>query len=207
MSEAGDWLDLAFAQRVQRHPNAMTLATVGLGSRPSARIVLLKDLSRDQGFATFYTHYESRKAVELDRTGRAAAVLHWDELGRQIRFEGPVVRSPDAESDAYFATRSVASQINARVSAQSRPLDNLADLIARAKQQADDLGMDMTHPGPGSLDRPPFWGGYRLWIEALELWREGADRFHLRLRYERVLEQRDAHHFDSGAWSCRRLQP
>jgi pyridoxamine 5'-phosphate oxidase len=195
LSEAGNWLDLAFAQRVQRHPNAMTLATVGAGSRPSARIVLLKSFSRDQGFVTFYTHYESRKAMEIDK------------LGRQIRFEGPIVRSPPAESDAYFATRPAGSQINACVSAQSKPLVDPEELVARAKQRADELGIDLTRPEPGSVDRPPFWGGYRLWIEALELWREGADRFHLRLRYERELQQRDTHQFDPGAWSCRRLQP
>ena len=185
----------------------MTLATVDANGRPSARVVLLKNFSRTEGFVTFYTHYESRKALELESSGRAAAVLHWDKLGRQVRFEGPVVRSPDEESDAYFASRPAGSQINACISAQSSPLDDLDELVNLAKQTAAGLGVDIEQPGPGDVARPSFWGGYRLWFDALELWKEGADRFHLRLRYERELEPRDAHHFNAGEWICHLLQP
>lgn len=185
----------------------MTLATVGADERPSARVVLLKDLSSSEGFATFYTHYESRKAIEMDATGYAAAVLHWDKLGRQIRFEGPIVRAPETDSDAYFATRPLGSQINAWVSAQSRPLDSIESLVASAKEKMLELGVDADENGGGTVARPDFWGGYRLWFDALEFWQEGTDRFHDRLRYERKLTPRDQHGFDAGPWNWQRLQP
>lgn len=196
---AAEWLGEAAAVQ-KRNPNAMALASVAADGRPSVRMVLLKELAPD-GFAVFYTNYESRKARELSATGRAAGVLYWHDLGRQVRFEGPVVRSPDAESDAYFATRPVASQVNAWSSEQSRPLADLAALERRAAQVAG------THPPGQALPRPHFWGGFRLWLEAVELWVEGRDRFHERVRYERTLAARDAHTFATGQWTWQRLQP
>jgi pyridoxamine 5'-phosphate oxidase len=183
----------------RRNANAMALASVDTEGRPSARMVLLKELA-PLGYAVFYTNYGSRKATELLSTGRAAGVLYWHELGRQVRFEGPVVRSPDAESDAYFATRPLASQVNAWSSEQSRPLPNPGALEERA---AKILG---TKPD-GGLARPDSWGGFRLWLAAVELWVEGRDRFHERVRYERTLDARDAYTFDAGRWSWQRLQP
>jgi pyridoxamine 5'-phosphate oxidase len=134
-------------------------------------------------------------------TGRAAAVLYWHELGRQVRFEGPVVRSPDAESDAYFASRPLPSQANAWSSEQSRPLLDAAALEERAAKIA------ATKPTDRGLPRPDFWGGFRLWLEAVELWVEGRDRFHERVRYQRRLDARDAYTFEPGGWSSQRLQP
>lgn len=209
----GEWFDEAIRQAVQRHPNAMTLATVDTESRPSARVVLIKNLSRTEGYATFYSHYESRKSIELDGNPHAAGVLHWDRLGRQIRFEGRVVRCPDDESDAYFATRPTGSQLNAWVSEQSRPLNDLDELQRRAIDKARDLGLTADYADGKAaqravhIPRPPFWGGYRLWFKAVELWSEGKDRFHERLRYERALTAMDAYAFTTGPWSHQRLQP
>ncbi len=209
----GEWFDAAVGGAEQRHSNAMTLATVDAASRPSARIILLKKLSRREGYATFYSHYQSRKGLELERNANAAGVLHWDKLGQQIRFEGPVVRSPEEESDAYFATRPTRSQLNAWVSEQSRPLGNIAELTRRAREKASDLGLAAEQDDGGAprsgvrVPRPPFWGGYRFWFAAVELWLEGADRFHERLRYERALTPIDAATFATGPWSCQRLQP
>jgi pyridoxamine 5'-phosphate oxidase len=202
------WLAEATA-RARRNPNAMALATVDAAGRPSARMVLLKELA-PAGYAVFYTNYGSRKAGELDATRRAAAVLYWDELGRQLRFEGAILRSPVAESDAYFASRAWRSQLNAWSSEQSRPIDDLAELERRASAKAREVGV--TAPGdsppPGrSLPRPAFWGGYRLWFDAVELWAEGADRFHERLRYRRELGAAQANEFRPGPWSWQRLQP
>jgi pyridoxamine 5'-phosphate oxidase len=115
--------------------------------------------------------------------------------------EGPVVRPPDAESDAYFATRPLASQVNAWSSEQSRPLREPAVLAERAAKIAGDRAPDE------SLPRPDFWGGFRLWLDAIELWVEGRDRFHERVRYERALDARDAYTFHTGRWNWQRLQP
>jgi pyridoxamine 5'-phosphate oxidase len=115
----------------RRNANAIALASTDAAGRPSVRMVLIKDLVA-AGYLVFYTNYGSRKAAELDATGRAAAVIYWHELGRQIRFEGVVVRSPKSESDAYFATRPRQSQINAWSSEQSRPLADMAELERRA---------------------------------------------------------------------------
>jgi pyridoxamine 5'-phosphate oxidase len=183
----------------RRNANAMALASVDSAGRPSVRMVLLKELA-PLGYAVFYTNYGSRKGKELLATRRAAGVLYWHELGRQVRFEGPVVRSPDAESDAYFATRPTASQINAWSSEQSRLLPDPAALEERAAAVTSKV-VD------GQLPRPEAWGGFRLWLESIELWVEGRDRFHERIRYERRLEARDAYTFETGRWNWQRLQP
>ncbi len=202
------WLGEATA-RGRRNPNAMALATTSPTGRPSARMVLLKELAPD-GYAVFYTNYGSRKAAELEATGRAAAVLYWDDLGRQVRFEGAIVRSPSDESDSYFASRAWRSQINAWCSEQSRPIDDLGELERRAATKAKELGIEGSGDSPAQgrrLPRPAFWGGYRLWLDVLELWAEGADRFHERLRYGRELGNPTAHGFRPGPWNWQRLQP
>src|SRR5262245_22459584 len=152
---AAQWLGEAEALG-RRNANAMALASVDSAGRPSARMVLLKELA-PPGYAVFYTNYGSRKGTELLATGTAAGVLYWHELGRQVRFEGPVVRSPEAESDAYFATRPLQSQVNAWSSEQSRPLPDPAALEERAVKVAG------TKPATGGLPRPDYWGGFRLW--------------------------------------------
>jgi pyridoxamine 5'-phosphate oxidase len=201
------WLAAAYALP-RGNTNALALATVAPDGRPSARMVLLKELSA-AGYAVFYTNYGSRKARELDATGRAAGICYWPELGRQIRLEGRVLRAPAAESDAYFATRAWLSQLNAWSSQQSQPLAALQDLEESAAARAAGLGFDLAKgPPPGTLiPRPPHWGGYRLWLDALELWIEGNSRFHERVRYERQLLPRDEHAFHAGPWTWQRLQP
>lgn len=203
------WLEMA-KENGRRNPNAMALATSDARGHPSVRMVLLKGLAIADGFAVFYTHYGSRKAVELQHSGRAAAALYWEDLGRQIRFEGAVVRSPAAESDSYFATRPVRSQLNAWSSEQSQPLPDPSDLTLRASRKARELGLedDQALPaGSRPVPRPEFWGGFRLWLDAVELWVEGADRFHERLRYTRPLTPADPFAFRGGAWTHQRLQP
>jgi pyridoxamine 5'-phosphate oxidase len=195
---AAQWLGEAEALG-RRNANAMALACADTAGRPSVRMVLLKEIA-PSGYAVFYTNYGSRKGTELAATGKAAAVLYWHELGRQVRFEGSVVRSPSAESDRYFASRPLPSQVNAWSSEQSRPLPDPAALEERAAKFAG----GKTRTG---LTRPEFWGGFRLWLEAVELWVEGDNRFHERVRYERLLEARDAHSFKPGRWTSQRLQP
>jgi len=183
------WLDEAASRG--SNPWAMALASVSAGGRPSVRYVLLKALSDSEGFIVFYTNYASRKALELESTHVAAAALYWPEAGRQLRFEGAIERSPAAESDAYFATRARPSQLNARASAQSRPVESPEAVSRQLEAEARRFEREPAIP------RPDGWGGYRLLIEALEFWVEGADRCHERLRYERAGER----------WSAAWLQP
>jgi pyridoxamine 5'-phosphate oxidase len=192
-----DWLAEASALG-RPNPNALAVASVDSDGRPSVRMVLLKELS-PAGYAVFYTNYGSRKAAALDATHRAAGVLYWHELGRQVRFEGRVVRSPAAESDAYFGSRPWRSRINAWASEQSRPLADPSELDRREQRLAESLGAEPP--------RPPHWGGYRVWIDALELWVEGVNRFHERVRYERRIEPHGEHEFSAGPWTWQRLQP
>jgi len=207
------WLDAAAQQRVRPNPGAMTLATVSPQTgRPSARVVLVRGVDKHAGYVVFYTNYASRKATEIGAGGWTAGVLHWDALGRQIRLEGPAVRSPAAESDAYFASRPWRSQINAWASRQSEPLAAAAALETRARAIAarfatpDPFG-DIEPDEPPTVPRPEFWGGYRLWVAAVEFWASGRGRFHERLRFERELERSATGDYVGQAWRSRRLQP
>ena len=120
---AARWLEDAKAS-VPKNPWAMALATVSAEGRPTLRYVLLKALSTAEGYAVFFTNYGSRKAADLDSSGRAAGALYWPDAGRQLRLEGRAERSPEAESDAYFASRGRVSQLNAWASEQSRTIDS-----------------------------------------------------------------------------------
>ena len=167
---------------------ACCLATADPAGRPAARMVLLKGVDED-GFV-FYTNYTSRKAVELDANPRAALCFYWSSLNRQVRVEGPVARLPDAESDAYFASRPHGSRIAAWASKQTQPLPSRADLVARvAKYEARFLGRE--------VPRPDFWGGYRLKPERMEIWHNQPHRLHDRFLYL----------FTPDGWSRERLYP
>lgn len=170
-------------------PDAMTLATATRDGRPSARVVLLKQID-ERGFA-FFTNYESRKAGELEANARVALVLHWREQHRQVRVTGTVERLTAEESDAYFATRPRGSQLGAWASAQSRSLTDRGELEARFAE------LEAAHAGR-EVPRPPHWGGYRVVPDAIELWQGRANRLHDRVAYVRTAD---------GAWRRERLQP
>lgn len=157
--------------------NAMALATVGADGQPSLRMVLLKGYGAE-GF-TFYTNRESRKAGELETTPRAALLFHWKSLRRQIRIEGTVGRVSDAESDAYFASRSRDSQLGAWASDQSRPLADRATFEDRYE------AMRARFDG-GDVPRPPHWGGYRVVPEHIEFWIDREHRLHERRVFTRA---------------------
>lgn len=213
LSLALAWLQQASAARTQPNPNAMVLATVDARGAPSARVVLCKEIQPDQGYITFFTNYLSRKGAELAAHPRAAAVMHWDVLRRQVRIEGPVTRTTEAESDAYFTNRAWQSRIGAWASQQSVPIGSRADLEQATRRIAERFGTpsptdsDDAAPDPGKpIARPPHWGGFRLWAESCELWVEGAARLHDRARWTRTLTPVDDV-YRGGAWQVTRLQP
>jgi pyridoxamine 5'-phosphate oxidase len=180
------WLEEARA--VVGEPHVMTLATATPEGKPSSRVVLLRDL--DELGLTFFTNRTSRKGDELRANPRAAIVLHWWELGRQVRVEGSVEEISLEESAAYWATRPRGSQIAAWASPQSRPLTDRAALDARVTETEERFdGQD--------VPLPPFWGGYRLIPESIELWMHRDDRLHDRVRYTR----------EDGGWRSERLAP
>ena len=164
------WLSEAEASE-PNDPNAMALATADAGGRPSVRMVLLKGHGPN-GFV-FYTNREGRKAGDLEANPRAALLFHWKTLRRQIRIEGPVSPATDAESDAYYASRSRDSQLGAWASDQSRPLADRATFEARV---ADAAAKFEGQPVP----RPAHWGGYRVTPEAIEFWQDREARLHER---------------------------
>jgi pyridoxamine 5'-phosphate oxidase len=212
LQQAHDWLAEAWRRRPQGNPNAMTLATCTADGLPSARIVLCKDIVPRPGYVVFYTNYHSRKGRELDANPRAAAVLHWDDLRRQVRIEGIVDNAPAADSDAYFASRALESRIGAWASAQSEPVASREQLLAAVADAARRFGIaasDAAVAGGGQalVPRPPHWGGYRLWAESVELWVEGAARIHDRARWSRELVRESSGRILTGPWSVTRLQP
>jgi pyridoxamine 5'-phosphate oxidase len=209
---AARWLAEATGRAIQPNPNAMVLATADAAGRPSARVVLCKQIVPQPGYVTFYSNYHSRKGRELQANPRAAVVMHWDPLHRQLRVEGPIVRAPAAESDAYFASRNWQSRLGAWASQQSEPIGSRNELYKAVARAALRLALptppeDEQAPDPGQrIPRPPHWGGYHLWAEAVELWVEGSARIHDRVRWSRTLTPLgDA--YEAGAWSATRLQP
>ncbi|MBD8545478.1 pyridoxamine 5'-phosphate oxidase [Sphingomonas sp. CFBP 8760] len=152
-------------------PNAMALATADAAGRPSVRMVLLKGHGAD-GFV-FYTNREGRKAADLAANPAAALLFHWKSLRRQVRIEGPVTLATDAQSDAYFASRGRDSQLGAWASDQSRPLDSRATFETRFAEVT-------TRFDGGDVPRPPFWGGYVVVPQRIELWQDRAHRLHER---------------------------
>lgn len=181
------WLAEAVDARIHE-PNAMTLATADADGMPSARTVLLKGV--DGGGFTFFTNYDSRKARELDANPHAALVFLWHALERQVTVAGSVARVPDEESDAYFHSRPLGSQLGAWASRQSNVIPDRA-VLERARADAEAMVVD------GTIPRPDFWGGYRLTPHRIELWQGRPNRLHDRVQYRHV----------DGAWVQERLSP
>jgi pyridoxamine 5'-phosphate oxidase len=201
-----EWLENAKTADVLPNPDAMTLATANELGSVSARVVLCKQLVLKPGYLVFYTNYESTKGADIDAGSRVAGVFHWDALNRQVRIEGVAVRSPEDESDMYFATRDKESQIGAWTSAQSQPLVSREELKDKHVATARKLAELQDESGKIKIARPPFWGGYRIWIDSVELWCRGAARLHDRGSWTRPLEALDKG-FKVGNWACVRLQP
>jgi pyridoxamine 5'-phosphate oxidase len=181
-----EWLEAAGASE-PNDPNAMALATVDSEGVPDVRMVLLK--GHDANGFVFFTNFESAKGRELLAHPKAAVVFHWKTLRRQVRARGPVTEVTAAEADAYFATRSHGSQIGAWASQQSRPLASRATLEEAAARYAAKY--------PGDVPRPPYWRGFRLALDEIEFWHDGANRLHDRIVFRR----------SGDRWEKQRLYP
>nr|WP_300141863.1 pyridoxamine 5'-phosphate oxidase [Propionicimonas sp.] len=168
-------------------PNAMTLATVGPGGRPSTRIVLIKDV--DERGLVWYTNYRSRKARELADNPYAALQFHWVELERVVRIEGRVEQVSAEQSDAYFAVRPLDSRLGAWASPQSEVIANRGVLLKNVAEVTTRFGLNPP--------RPEHWGGYRLVPDQWEFWQGRKSRLHDRIRYRLV----------DGQWLKERLAP
>jgi pyridoxamine 5'-phosphate oxidase len=174
---------------VEPDPTAMALATASPDARPSVRTVLLKGID-DRGLV-FYTNYESRKAREMEATGRASLLFFWRSVERQVRIDGTVERVSPVESDAYFETRPLDSRLSVYASRQSEAIESrevLEEAFERVKRAY----------GDGGVPRPEWWGGYRVVPDEFEFWQGRASRLHDRLRYVRGAD---------GAWRRERLAP
>lgn len=187
IAQFNKWFEEALHAKVNE-PNAMSVATVDADGKPSSRIVLIKQYDH-RGF-TWYTNYESQKGRQLQHNPQAALLFFWSELERQVRIEGTVVRTSAEESDTYFYSRPVKSQIAAIASQQSAPITNREQMEANYDTAAAASG---EHPV-----RPAHWGGYRLDPQRIEFWQGRRSRFHDRIVYVRQAD---------GSWVKERLQP
>ena len=180
---------ISYAQELKFHnANAMTVSTVNQQMEPSPRNVLIR--GQIDGGLVFYTNYESAKATDLENNNKAAALIGWLELERQIRVSGHIEKTTAEVSDAYFSVRERGSQISAVISKQSRLVSDRDELVGAWNQ----LDLELGDEPP---DRPSYWGGYILFANAIEFWQGRPHRLHDRLRYERI---------ETG-WSMSRLAP
>ncbi len=174
--------------------NAIALASVDANGLPNARMVLLKEIEsrgNGQGGFVFYTNYGSAKGQEIERTGKAAFVMHWKSLRRQVRVRGLTEREEGPQADDYYVSRSLKSRLGAWASRQSQPLDSRAALMADVARVTAEHG--------SNPKRPPFWGGIRLIPSEIEFWADGAFRLHDRFRWTRPTP--------SDPWTIARLNP
>ncbi|MBN2905872.1 MAG: pyridoxamine 5'-phosphate oxidase [Rhodobacteraceae bacterium] len=185
---ARDWLAEATRSEVN-DPNAIALATVDAQGLPNVRMVLLKEIEADA--FVFYTNYDSAKGSEISASGKAAFVLHWKSLRRQIRVRGVTEREEGEKADTYFASRALQSRLGAWASRQSRPLGSRGELLADVARVTAKHGI--------APKRPPFWGGVRIRPVEIEFWADGPFRLHDRFQWRREALE--------GPWNIERLCP
>lgn len=197
-----EWVEFARRERVQPNPTAIALATVN-DKTPNVRIVLCRGVDADAGAIWFFTNGQSVKGLELSANAHAAAVFHWDALDRQARLRGVVEQLPEAESDAYFASRSWEKRVGAWASDQSQPVASRQALVDKLTATLERFGIDPKNPPPHGAEvdipRPPHWGGFRIVATEVELWVGSPARIHDRARWTRETP--------GAGWGATRLQP
>ncbi len=182
------WWQQALESKIEE-PNAMTLATCNTSGKPSARIVLLKEIKKT-GFV-FFTNYLSRKGKEIERNPFVSLLFFWKELERQIRIEGEISKISKKESDAYFSTRPTESRIGAWSSPQSEVIKNREVLKKNVIDYTQKFGLQ-------NIPRPPHWGGYIVHPSLVEFWQGRPGRLHDRIQYTSNKK---------GTWKIERLAP
>jgi pyridoxamine 5'-phosphate oxidase len=187
IAQFATWFAEAQAAEVEE-ANAMTLATASPDGLPSARVVLLKGFD-ERGFV-FFTDYRSRKAADLEANPRAALVVHWSEVERQVRISGAVTRTSAEESERYYRSRPLGSRLGAWVSHQSQRIPS-REVLEGGLREAE------RRFAGGDVPLPPYWGGYRVRHEEVEFWQGRENRLHDRIRYVR----------EPGGWRIERLAP
>ncbi|MBS9716398.1 pyridoxamine 5'-phosphate oxidase [Pseudohalocynthiibacter aestuariivivens] len=185
---ARSWLEEAEKQE-PNDANAIALATADQNGLPNARMVLLKDIETDA--FVFYTNYESQKSSEIKHSGKAAFVIHWKSLRRQIRVRGLVEKEEGPKADEYYASRSLKSRLGAWASKQSRPLSSRTELVGEVAKMTAKHGINP--------ERPPFWGGFRILPVEIEFWADGPFRLHDRFKWTRP--------DGNSEWKIARLNP
>lgn len=188
VQQFGTWFTEALAAQI-REPNAMTLSTVSADGQPHGRIVLLKGL--ESGRFVFFTNYNSHKGAELSANGRAALTFFWPELERQVRIEGTVSKISEKESETYFHSRPLASQIGAWASQQSEVIESRSWLVKKMEEYTAKF------EGRQPIPKPPHWGGYAVDPHRIEFWQGRPSRLHDRI----VFERKDV------SWGKSRLSP
>lgn len=192
MEQVARWIDDARRDGV-RDWDAMVVATADAHARPSARMALLR--GQDERGLCFYSNHESEKGHDLAENPHAALILYWREQGRQVRVTGAVTRLSLEESVEYWRSRPLASRLSAWASRQSEPIADRAALEAAVEAVGERFA------DTDDVPLPPFWGGYRVEPDEVELWQHRDDRLHDRLRYRRTGDAAD------GEWLLERLQP
>ena len=188
IKQFSNWFTAAIEAEI-RDVNAMSLATAGRDAKPSVRVVLLKGFDQD-GFV-FFTNYESEKGMQLEANPYASLAFYWIELDRQIRIAGKTEKTSRQESEGYFHSRPIGSQLGAWASRQSEVLDGRRVLDARMVEMTERFG-------DNPIPLPPHWGGYRVKPDTIEFWQGRPNRLHDRFRYRRQTD---------GSWLIERLAP
>ena len=204
-----EWMNEVVQSEIQPNPTSMSLSTTDSQGCPNSRMVLCKEINEALGYLVFYTNYKSSKSKEIELNNRCSALFHWDTFGYQIRVRGAISKSPEDESNNYFATRDLGSQISAWASNQSQDVEDRKSMDNRFQKIMEKFNIKDKDLKSSiiKIPRPDFWGGYRIWISEIELWLNQKDRFHDRLFFKRTLIKASSGFKASSDWVVTRLQP